>query len=62
MPIVDQWGRTEAPSAWDSPVVTLFVPEALIAAVETATRDETHAWMRRLEDLFDRTGMFRKFT
>lgn len=70
----DQWGspaakhathsfhaRIEAPSAWDSSVVTLFIVEALIAAVQTATWDETKDRMKMLEELFDRTKMFRKF-
>jgi DNA-binding MurR/RpiR family transcriptional regulator len=70
----DQWGspaakhakhsfncRIEAPSAWDSSVVTLFILEALIAAIQTATWDETKDRMKVLEDLFDRTKMFRKF-
>lgn len=71
----DQWGspaarharhsfhaRIEAPSAWDSSVVILFIIEALTAAVQTVTWDETRNRMRNLEDLFDRTRMFRKFT
>lgn len=70
----DQWGspaakfadhcfraRIEAPSAWDSSVVTLFVLEALIAAVQTATWNETRERMRMLEELFDQTKIFRKF-
>jgi len=68
----DQWGspaarhathcfncRIEAPSAWDSSVVTLFTVEALIAAVQTVTWKETRQRMKTLEDLFDRAGMFR---
>lgn len=70
----DQWGspaakhathsfhsRIEAPSAWDSSVVTMFIVEAVISAVETLTWDETKVRMKTLEDLFDRTKMFRKF-
>ncbi len=70
----DQWGspaaqdaahcircRIEVPSAWDSSVVTLFIVEAMIAAVETATWDQTRDRMRTLEELFDETKMFRKF-
>ncbi|MBZ0216690.1 MAG: MurR/RpiR family transcriptional regulator [Fimbriimonadaceae bacterium] len=70
----DQWGspvakyashsfhcRIEAPSAWDSSVVTLFIVEAVIAAVQTETWDETKDRMNTLEELFDRTKMFRKF-
>lgn len=70
----DQWGspaakqaahsfhaRIEAPSAWDSSVVTLFIVEAIIAAVQDEMWDEASARMKSLEDLFDQTRMFRKF-
>lgn len=70
----DQWGspaakhathsfncRIEAPSAWDSSVVTLFIVEALIAAVQNTTWKETKQRMKTLEELFDQTKMFRKF-
>lgn len=70
----DQWGspaakhathsfhsRIEAPSAWDSSVVTLFILEAVIAAVQTENWDETKDRMKALEELFDQTKLFRKF-
>jgi len=70
----DQWGspaakhathsfncRIEAPSAWDSSVVSLFIVEALIAAIQNATWKETKQRMKSLEELFDQTKMFRKF-
>lgn len=70
----DQWGspaakhaahafhaRIEAPSAWDSSVVILFIVEALVAAVQDANWDDTRTRMKSLEDLFDQTRMFRKF-
>lgn len=70
----DQWGspvskyathsfhaRIEAPSAWDSSVVTLFIVEALIAAVQDASWEVTRTRMGELEKLFDQTRMFRKF-
>lgn len=70
----DQWGspaarharhvfnlRIEAPSAWDSSVVTLFMIEALLSAVETETWDETRPRMKKLEALFDKTRLFKKF-
>jgi len=70
----DQWGspaakhathcfncRIEAPSAWDSSVVSLFIVEALIAAVQNGTWKETKQRMKTLEELFDQTKMFRKF-
>lgn len=70
----DQWGspaakhaihsfnsRIEAPSAWDSSVVTLFIVEAVIAAVQTENWQETRDRMKALEDLFDQTKLFKKF-
>jgi DNA-binding MurR/RpiR family transcriptional regulator len=70
----DQWGspitkhasyslrcRIEVPSAWDSSVVTLFLLEALIAAVQTGAWAETKDRMHDLEELFDQARMFRKF-
>ncbi len=68
----DQWGspvaksakhrfniRIEAPSAWDSSVVTLFLLEATIAAVETKIWGVTKGRMKHLETLFDKTKLFR---
>jgi DNA-binding MurR/RpiR family transcriptional regulator len=69
----DQWGspaaklarhafrvQIEAPSAWDSSVVTLFIVEALIEAVQSSTWDETKERMKTLEGLFEQTRLFRK--
>jgi DNA-binding MurR/RpiR family transcriptional regulator len=52
--------QIEAPSAWDSSVVTLFAVEALIEAVQSSIWDETHDRMKTLEGLFDSTRLFRK--
>lgn len=52
--------RIEAPSAWDSSVVTLFVVEALIEAVQSNSWDETRNRMTTLEDMFKQTALFRK--
>lgn len=52
--------RIEAPSAWDSSVVTLFVVEALIEAVQSNTWDETRERMNLLEGMFEQTKLFRK--
>jgi len=70
----DQWGspvakhaqhvfncRVEAPSAWDSTAIMLVVVEALIAATENLRWDATRERMEVLEDLFDRTGLLKKF-
>ncbi|MXU64279.1 SIS domain-containing protein [Rhodobacteraceae bacterium KN286] len=72
--LTDQWGspaarhaefsfniRIEAPSAWDSSVVTMTVVETLIAAVQNRLWDDSRDRVKRLEDLFDQTKMFRKF-
>ena len=52
--------QIEAPSAWDSSVVTLFAVEALIEAVQSSIWDETRDRMKTLESLFDSTRLFRK--
>jgi DNA-binding MurR/RpiR family transcriptional regulator len=52
--------RIEAPSAWDSSVVTLFVVEALIEAVQSAAWDKTRQRMNSLEELFERSRLFRR--
>ncbi len=71
----DQWGspiarlaahrfnvRIEVPSAWDSSAATLILVEALIAAVQDQAWPQTRERMRALEELFDQTRLFRKFT
>ncbi len=50
----------EVPSAWDSSVVSLFIVEALIEAVQSATWDETKERMKGLEELFEASRLFRK--
>ncbi|HEV7416038.1 MAG TPA: MurR/RpiR family transcriptional regulator, partial [Tianweitania sediminis] len=52
--------RIEAPSAWDSSVVTLFLVEALIEAVQSATWDRTRERMTSLEELFEQSRLFRR--
>ncbi|WP_037151094.1 MurR/RpiR family transcriptional regulator [Rhizobium freirei] len=54
--------QIEAPSAWDSSVVTLFIVEALIEAVQSLTWDETSERMKTLEGLFEQTKLFRKLS
>lgn len=69
----DQWGspvskladhifhaRIEAPSAWDSSVVILFIIEALVSAIETRNWSRTHGRLQELEELFNRTKLFGK--
>jgi len=52
--------RIEAPSAWDSSVVTLFVIESLISAIQKKTWSSTKDRVKDLEDLFDKTNLFKK--
>ncbi len=54
--------RIDVPSAWDSMAVPLLLVEILLAAVQERTWDATRRRMERLEDMFDRTRLFRKFT
>jgi len=54
--------RIVVPSAWDSTATSLLLVETMISAVQnsnwTATKDRIEA----LEDMFDQTRLFRKFT
>lgn len=54
--------RIVVPSAWDSSVTTMLLLETMIAAVQEITWPETRSRMEALEDMFDRTRFFRKFT
>jgi len=71
----DQWGspisryaghkfnsQIEVPSGWDSSIVSMLSVEALIAGVQTRTWAKTKDRIKTLEELFDRTRLFRKFT
>ncbi|ARE39829.1 Transcriptional regulator, RpiR family [Rhodovulum sp. P5] len=55
-------GRTVVPSAWDSAISTLLLVETVVAAVQERTWAETRTRMETLDDMFDRTKLFRKFT
>lgn len=72
--ITDQWGspvarkarynincRIEAPSAWDSNAVLMVVIETMIASIQDNTWPTTSSRMEDLEELFDKTRLFRKF-
>ncbi|MCP8893860.1 MurR/RpiR family transcriptional regulator [Shinella daejeonensis] len=50
----------EVPSAWDSSVLTLFIVEALIEAVQSSAWTETSGRMKTLEQLFEASRLFRK--
>ncbi|GFE64158.1 MurR/RpiR family transcriptional regulator [Litoreibacter roseus] len=54
--------RIVVPSAWDSAATTLLLIETVIAAVQDINWDSTLDRMERLEDMFDQTKLFRKFT
>lgn len=54
--------RIVVPSAWDSSVTTLLLLESVIAAVQERGWEETRQRMEDLEEMFDRTRFFRKFT
>ena len=70
----DQWGspagkaathqihsRIEVPSTWDSSVVTMFILEAIISAVQSLSWESSKDRMEELEALFEKTRLFRKF-
>ena len=52
--------QIEVPSAWDSNIVIMLILEALIAAVQNSNWPATKKRMNSLEDLFDKTRLFRK--
>jgi len=54
--------RIEVPSAWDSAIVPMLFVETLLAAVQERTWDKTRERMETLEEMFDETRFFRKFT
>jgi len=73
--ITDQWlspiskisdwcfsNRIVVPSAWDSNVAGLLLVETFIADIQDKTWGITKQRMQRLETMFDRTKLFRKFT
>ncbi len=52
--------RIEAPAGWDSGVVTLFLIESIIAAMEEVLWPETSSRLKELEDIFNFTGRFKR--
>ncbi|MEP0960928.1 MAG: MurR/RpiR family transcriptional regulator [Roseobacter sp.] len=54
--------RIVVPSAWDSSATTMLLVETMISAVQSLRWDETKERMQELEDMFDSTKLFRKFT
>lgn len=54
--------KTVVPSAWDSMTEIMLLVEAFIAGVQEFTWTETRKRIENLEDLFDRTRFFQKFS
>ncbi|SEL22124.1 MurR/RpiR family transcriptional regulator [Pacificibacter marinus] len=54
--------RIIAPSAWDSTTTTMLLVETMISSVQNLNWDETKERMEHLEEMFDQTKLFRKFT
>jgi DNA-binding MurR/RpiR family transcriptional regulator len=54
--------RIVVPSAWDSAVTPLLLIETMISTVQNLTWGNTKDRMEALEDMFDQTKLFRKFT
>ena len=50
-----------APSAWDSNISTMLKSEIVIAEVQERNWDKTRERMEKLEDMFDKPRLFRKF-
>ncbi|MEM7613457.1 MAG: MurR/RpiR family transcriptional regulator [Pseudomonadota bacterium] len=54
--------RIVVPSAWDSAAATLLLVETMISAVQDLTWASTRGRMEKLEEMFDQTKLYRKFT
>ncbi len=54
--------RIVVPSAWDSSVASTLLTEIIIAEIQERHWDETKERMEQLEEMFDRTRFFRKFS
>lgn len=54
--------RIVVPSAWDSAVTPLLLLETMISTVQDLTWGDTKDRMEALEEMFDQTKLFRKFT
>ncbi len=54
--------RIVVPSAWDSSVTSMLLLETILAEVQELIWPDTRSRMQELEDMFDETKFFRKFT
>jgi len=54
--------RIVVPSAWDSAATTMLLVESMISQIQTLDWANSKGRMQELEELFDKTKLFRKFT
>ena len=54
--------RIVVPSAWDSATTTMLLMETMISSVQNLNWTQTKTRIEGLEDMFDQTKLFRKFT
>lgn len=54
--------RIVVPSAWDSATTTMLLLETMISSIQTLNWSKTKERIECLEDMFDQTKLFRKFT
>ncbi|MFL4469068.1 MurR/RpiR family transcriptional regulator [Tateyamaria armeniaca] len=54
--------RIVVPSAWDSATTIMLLLETMISSIQTLNWPETKARIEGLEEMFDQTKLFRKFT
>lgn len=54
--------RIVVPSAWDSATTTMLLLETMISSIQTLNWERTKERIECLEDMFDQTKLFRKFT
>ena len=54
--------RIVVPSAWDSGVTSMLLIETMISTMQNLTWGDTKDRMEELENMFDQTKLFRKFT
>lgn len=54
--------RIVVPSAWDSMAAIMLLIETMLSSVKNLTWEDTKGRMQDLEDMFDQTKLFRKFT
>ncbi|WP_299698871.1 MurR/RpiR family transcriptional regulator [uncultured Tateyamaria sp.] len=54
--------RIVVPSAWDSATTIMLLVETMISAIQSLNWEATKERVENLEDMFDQTKLFRKFT